>query len=79
MSTKASDAKTYFSDDSYKNYVKTFLITNKEKNMKIDFGKNWRTCHKTSHIINIVGSMIIVLSIALYLNKFQFESKLNHA
>ena len=74
-----SDAKGHFGDDSYQNYIKIFLFYSKEEISKRGFGKNREICRKTSNIVDIVGSMIINLSIALHLNKFQFDSKMNQA
>ena len=70
MSTKVSDATTYFSDDSYQNYVKIFLSKAKKKISKRDFGKNRKFCHNTSNIVDILGSKIINLSKTLRLNEF---------
>ena len=37
MSTNASDAKTYFSDDSSQNCIEIFLINSKEEKNEDDF------------------------------------------
>ena len=78
MSTKASDAKSHFSDDLYQKHIKIFLINSKEDNNKDDLWQEKRKIYrKTSNIVDIVGSMIIDLLIALTANKFQFDSKMN--
>ena len=64
---------------STKSTLKHFQSITKKKIIKMSFGKNQKTYHKTSNIVNIVGSMIINLLIALHLNKFQFNSKTNQA
>ena len=71
------DAKAHFSDDSFQSYIKTFLINSKEENIKDGFWQEPENNCKTSNIDDIVGSMIINLSIALHLNKFEFDSKMN--
>ena len=58
---------------------KHFQSIAKKKISKIVFDKNQKTYRKTSNVVNIVGSMIINLSIALHWNKFQFDSKMNQA
>ena len=58
---------------------KYFQSIAKKKISKMGFGKNRKTYQKSTNIVNIVGSMKTVLSIALHLNKFQFDSKLNQA
>ena len=37
MIPNESDAKAYFGDDLYQNYIKTFLINIKEENIKDGF------------------------------------------
>ena len=67
VSEEKSDIAIYSKDDSF------LFVGN------IVFNGRLLSYKKTSNIVDIVGSMKIVILIALHLNKFQFDSKVNQA
>ena len=79
MITNEFDVKAHCDDDLYQNYIKIFLINSEEKISKMGFDMNQKPYQNTSNIVDIVGSMKTILLIALRLNKFQFDSKMNQA
>ena len=56
-----------------------FLSITKKKVINMSFGKNWKTYHKTSNIVDFIGSIKMIHLIAIHLNKFKFDSKIKQA